>query len=82
MQRKLVDTEAGKRNFFTSAIAIPQLEGRTFATAYPQIFLECCSANLPIPNNNFFLQSATSTLQRFKEMLLCHSAYQQKSRTV
>jgi hypothetical protein len=48
--------------FFESAIATPQLEGSTFATAIPQLFKEFCSATA-IPQSQFFLKSATSSPQ-------------------
>jgi hypothetical protein len=40
--------------FFESAIATPQLEGSTSATAIPQLFKEFCSATPQFRNRNFF----------------------------
>jgi hypothetical protein len=62
--------------FFMSAIAIPQLEGKTSATAYPQLFQEKLLCNCIHFRTSsiaiFFQQSVTSSMQLFKEMLLCN----------
>ncbi len=51
--------------FFESAIAIPPLEGSTSAIAIPQLLKKCCYATSTpqFCNRNFFLMSATSSLQ-------------------
>ncbi len=51
--------------FLESAIAIPQLEGSTSAIAIPQLFKEMLfrNRNSQIPQSQFFLMSATSSMQ-------------------
>jgi hypothetical protein len=51
--------------FFESAIAIPQLEGSTFAIAIPQLFIEMLlrNRNSAISQSQFFLKPATSSPQ-------------------
>jgi hypothetical protein len=52
----LCNASRGGQAFLESAIAIPQLEGRTSAIAIPQFLKEFFSA---IPQSQFFLKSAT-----------------------
>jgi hypothetical protein len=49
--------------FFESAIAIPQLEGSTFANAIPQLFKDMLLRNRNSAITIFFMKSATSNLQ-------------------
>jgi hypothetical protein len=48
--------------FLESAIAIPQLEGRTSAIAIPQLLKECCSATATPQFRNCNFKSATLEL--------------------
>jgi hypothetical protein len=59
-------------NYFQSSIEIPQLEERTFATVYLQLYYDmllrnCISA---YSQSQFYFAGCYSSLQLFKEMLL------------
>jgi hypothetical protein len=53
--------------FFESAIAIPQLEGCTFAIAIPQVMKKCCSAthNSTIPQQQLQVCNLRPSLSQF-----------------
>jgi hypothetical protein len=61
--------------FFESAIAIPQLEGKTSAIAIRQLFKEMllCNRNSAIPQWQFFseVRNLRATLPQFRHFFGC-----------